>query len=740
MPSVHVRSTLPSEGSWISGHQPLIETGLFFFTATLLLWKGIFPGWKTLNTDFPNYYLVARLIREHYCLDRIYDWIWFQRTADHYGIGHQLVGFLGLTPFSALPILPFSWLPALEAKRLWIVFNVVFLAAAVQFLSRQTGLSTRRVWLIALCAVIPLRTSFLFGQMHILVLLLLVMAYVCHMRGRQMSSGCCIALGAALKIYPILFCLYFVVKRRWKSLGAALLCTVLCLLLSYSITGLTAMKLYFLQQLPRLLQGESLNPFSSLTSSSALFHRLFLFEPELNPHPLVSSPRIYAVFYPFWQAVLAGLVVFRLRTSFQTDEREALDWSIFLCLIVFQSSAPASYQFVILIAAAVPTISILLDRRGWKSVLAYLLLYFAACNIRVINLIHSSVSFVTPLLYLTLWSGVALLVFYFALLRAPGSGEDQRYKSLSRRPAFEAAVIVAGVWLLGAYSAWSHLKDIRVNGARRIAPQDGSYLRTQPVNTDNGLLYVAMLQDGYRVLRGEMALSFVYETSSQSVDQLTFTSNSTGKDIWVEEASGTGSRLIHVISGAPDLTGCQIGNAENPVISSDDQDLAFVREDHGHGSLWMVDLRNCTAAGGNAFPVRVTSPAYDVRTLGPGPSGGLLMGAIYRSRESIFTVSSGAPPRALADDDGTVSSPAISPDGKLLVVRKLISERWQLVFVDLSSGDTKPLTHGDCNAYTPSWKDKYTLLYATDCMRGLGLTTLASLKMEPSAYLKLDFQ
>jgi hypothetical protein len=729
MSSVHVTSAPSSPDRWTSAHQLAIETGLLFILAALLLWKGLLPGWKTLNTDFPNYYLVARLIREHYCLDRIYDWIWFQRIADHFGIGHQLVGFLGLTPFSALPIFPLVWLPVLEAKRLWIVCNVAFLAAALQLLSRQTGLNTRRVWLIALCAVIPLRTSFLFGQMHILVLLLLVMAYVCHMRGWQMSSGCCIALGAALKIYPVFFCIYFVVKRRWKALGAALLCTVLCLLLSYAITGPTATKLYFLQQLPRLLQGESQNPFASLTSSSALFHRLFLFEPELNPRPLVSSPLIYAAIYPLWQATLTALVLFRLRTSFQTDEREAFDWSMFLCLIMFLSSAPASYQFVILIAAAVPTFSVLLNKRSWKPLLAYLFLYFAACNIRVIILDHPVISIMTPLLYLTLWCGIALLLFYFALLSPPGADKNLQHENLFRVPAFKAAALALGLWLIGTLGAWSHLKDMRLDGTDRINPRDGAYLRSQPTNIDSGLLYVAMLPGGYRVLRGDMNPSGFYHRESSTVDQLTFTTNLIGKGLWVEEASGTGSRLAHLNSGAADLTACQIRDAENPAISSDGYHLAFLREDHGHGSAWITDLRDCARAGGNASPVRMTSPAYDVRTLRTGSSGTFLLSAIYQSRERIFTVSPKIPPRPVAGYDGTASSPAQSPNGTLLVMQALVAERWQLILLDLLSGDTKQLTHGDCNAYTPEWKDNHTLLYATDCSRGLGLTAITSLKI-----------
>lgn len=32
-------------------------------------------AWHTLNTDFPNYYLTARLAREHYDTSRIYEWI-----------------------------------------------------------------------------------------------------------------------------------------------------------------------------------------------------------------------------------------------------------------------------------------------------------------------------------------------------------------------------------------------------------------------------------------------------------------------------------------------------------------------------------------------------------------------------------------------------------------------------------------------------------------------------------------
>src|SRR5580704_995697 len=123
-----------------------IETALCAALATLLFWKGILPAWRVLNTDFPNYYLVARLLREGYSLDRIYDWIWLQRIKDHWGLDQALVGFAGLTPFSALPIVPFALLPSIVAKRLWILANLLFLGSSVELMSRVTTLGRRRIW------------------------------------------------------------------------------------------------------------------------------------------------------------------------------------------------------------------------------------------------------------------------------------------------------------------------------------------------------------------------------------------------------------------------------------------------------------------------------------------------------------------------------------------------------------------------------------------------------------------
>jgi hypothetical protein len=721
METAQVNSTQVSRTARIGELRSVVEAGLLLLLLAIFLWKGLIPGWKLLNTDFPNYYVTARLIREHYCLDRIYEWIWFQRAADHFGVGHQLVGFLGLTPFSAFPIIPFSSLPVLEAKRFWMACNVALLAAAIELLKRQTGMGRGRVWIIALCAIVPLQTSFLFGQMHILVLALLVAAYASHIRGWQISSGCCIAVAAALKIYPIFFCLYFLLKRRWRSLGATVLGSAVCMALSSLVVGQALMRTYIFEQLPRSLQGESQNPFSpSLTSASALFHRLFLFEPELNPHPLVASARLFAVLYPLWQALLVGVVLVRVRSRFRSDDRETLEWSMFLSLLMFLSSAPSSYQFVVLIAAAVPTMAVLINGRKWKAAHCYLFLYFLACNIRAVHVDSLVIGILAPFLDLTLWCGVALLVFYYVLLISPEAKTERVRFYLN--PAFVAGAVVVCLWIVGYKSAWSHLKNVETSGTGLLNTRDGAYLRTSPVSANGHLLYVAMLRDGYRVRDGEIASADVDPGIEPVDDQLSFGARTSNHELWIEVASSKGSRLVHVLP-SKEVRTC--GDGEDPVLSNDGTYLAFLREDRGRGSLWIVASPDCAIA-----PKRITSPAFDVRTLAAGPQGSFVMSAIHEGRERIYRVSPGAEPQLLAESDEPLNSATLSPDGRVLVVRKRISYRWQLASLDLSSRVWKQLTYGDCNAYAPSWQDDRTVLYATDCMRGMGLTTLVSRKTD----------
>src|SRR5579884_2097742 len=56
-------------------------------------------AWKMLNTDFPNYYLGARLAREGIDTSRMYEWTWIQRQKDYASLDIRVIGLLPISHF-----------------------------------------------------------------------------------------------------------------------------------------------------------------------------------------------------------------------------------------------------------------------------------------------------------------------------------------------------------------------------------------------------------------------------------------------------------------------------------------------------------------------------------------------------------------------------------------------------------------------------------------------------------------
>ena len=82
-------------------------------------------GWTHSETDFPNYYTAAVLVRQGAPLRDYYDWTWFQRQMSYAGIEHQLGAYLPQTPLTMLPIVPLAGFPVLRAglHRIQVVVN-----------------------------------------------------------------------------------------------------------------------------------------------------------------------------------------------------------------------------------------------------------------------------------------------------------------------------------------------------------------------------------------------------------------------------------------------------------------------------------------------------------------------------------------------------------------------------------------------------------------------------------------
>ncbi len=704
---------------------PYLEFVAIVCLGVFILVKGVWCGWTHLGTDFPQYYLGAKLVAEHYSLDRFYDWAWLQRQACHFGI-HEVVGFPGLTPFSTLVLLPLAWLSALQAKHAWILLNIAFLIAAIHVLSKESSLSLRRAWLVALLALLPLRNDFALGQMHLIVFALLVLAWRFHIQGKQVASGCCIALAGMLKIYPLFYCFYFVVKKRWRALGTAAATSLACGGISMALFGATATKIFIGRQLPRLLNGEALDPFlASATSATTMFHRLFFFEPEWNPHPLAYSPFLYAALYALWQALPTAAVVAQLRRGFAPDQRETIEWCSFLTLLMFLSSQPETYHFVALIAAAVPTYAIL-RKVGPRLSFLYLGIYAIVCNARNI----SSHSWLAPVLTIVLipqlWAGLTLIIIYVAVLSSPrflfadpakmtsnfvSSNQDVRDRRLSVFAAF--SLLFPALCLLTFASLFGHLKSMALTHSHSIVEPDGAWMRAKPQATVQGLYYVALLNTGFKILHDGFS---VYGGTGE--DQLDYAVNREGTTVWIETATNAGPVIAELVGGR---VVCDIQNGESPVPSHDGSSLALIREERGRGSLWIADARSC---GSLKHPLRITSPKMDVRAVGAMSKGQFVFSAMTKQGPVVFLVSPGRQIEEVLRPGADVESMAVSEDGESIVMSELLNEHWELINESLRTHAVHRITSGECNSTDPFLKDVHSMLYATDCGRSMGLSTV----------------
>jgi hypothetical protein len=720
--SVGLRHAIPS--IW-----PSIEAASCFVLAGLLLWKGIIPAWRVLNTDFPNYYLVARLLREGYRLDRIYDWVWLQRIKDHWALDQSLVGFAGLTPFSALPVVPLSLFSAIVAKRFWILENLLFLAAVVELLNQVTSLGRRRIWMLCLLAVIPLRTNFLYGQMHLLVLLLLVLAYYFHRNRRPLACGVCLSMAGALKVYPLLLGIYFVWKKQWRSALAMVAASFVLIGIGYLWIGSTVLNIYATQVLPRSLEGEVLDPYSvRAASGAALFHRLFIFEPTLNPTPLLNAPLLYAILYPLWQLAIFLPVLAVVRVQTGVPEREQLEWATYVFTLLLLSPVPSSYHFVVMIFSLVLLLDVLLARN--QHVASFLALG-SYCSISIFEFFPISggsvFSFATLVAFARLWLALllwALCLFSLWAVQAPRNLElgDQRRLILG--------LVFVIAWISGAAGYQHHFAYLKGEMGRRLPESVPTYLATGLHPTSDGYVFTAMVSDGYRVLdqRGRAVEQAAKEEGP--VDQLSVAVAGNASVQMLELADATGSRIANVLSVTSSKekqrVPMPIPDAESPALSTDGDSVAFIREVKGRGSVWIAHLHNSVWTA----PIEVVGSPYDVRDVTFAPSGDILFTAKVNERISIFSMAPGKQPILFSSPDEDMDSPAVSPDERLVGFRKLVHHRWQSGYMDLATREEKMLTFGDCNAYSPSWIDPLTIAYATDCGRGLGLSALASVGID----------
>ena len=159
---------------------------------------------------------------------------------------------------------------------------------------------------------------------------------------------------------------------------------------------------------------------------------------------------------------------------------------------------------------------------------------------------------------------------------------------------------------------------------------------------------------------------------------------------------------------------------QEPALSANGRWLAFIREEQGRVSVWLWATDSKDAAQ------KVLPSTYQPLEVTVTDDGDVIAAAGTVSDPHLVIVRRGTRDVAmLSAFPHPARYPSISPDGKRLAFSRRDYGFWHLVVHRLATGDEQQLTHASCNASSPSWANAQTLLYATDCGRGIGLSAIA---------------
>jgi hypothetical protein len=123
-------------------------------------------------------------------------------------------------PGTAFVLAPFAALDLPEAKRAvrWVI--AAALLGVVAWLSLQRGASARP-WAVPLAFLLGVRwwiDELHLGQVNLIALLAVLLAFTLEDRGRRTWAGALMALPIALKVAPIILAIDWALHRRWRQL------------------------------------------------------------------------------------------------------------------------------------------------------------------------------------------------------------------------------------------------------------------------------------------------------------------------------------------------------------------------------------------------------------------------------------------------------------------------------------------------------------------------------------------
>lgn len=238
-------------GVWLTGH-PTHEKYLRLALYLTFIAYALHQFLGSPGDDLSSSYIACRLIASDQ-LTHLYDYhpeffhlvqtpAWIQAAREA-----QFLGFLH--PYVQIPLWAWSLQPLcinldFDTVNAWfLLLSLVSIAVMVEFVARHWASRFQHpLWLALLLTAITWTTPFQYamwlGQTHAIFLALTIIALIAAEQGRIRLAGAFLAIAVAVKITPILFFLYWLLKKQWRPAIWFLVWCACIALASIAATGI----------------------------------------------------------------------------------------------------------------------------------------------------------------------------------------------------------------------------------------------------------------------------------------------------------------------------------------------------------------------------------------------------------------------------------------------------------------------------------------------------------------------
>jgi hypothetical protein len=235
---------------------------------------GSFPTTYIYKKDFAQEYLMAKAIIHGvnpYLPVKELALIWLPDSNSD-AITHPSLH----PPLAGLLSLPLGFLSYRQAAIVWLIFGLACLGITWLLICRWFSRSIKTTNILLVLGITlgfgPVVDELWFGQLNACMLLLLAGSWMTLRKEKEVLGGALLGGVIALKWMAWPFILYLLLRRRWKSLGAAAMIVCAANLLALCVLGFTVLKDYYIKIVP---SASYIRTFEFNMSASALGLHLF---------------------------------------------------------------------------------------------------------------------------------------------------------------------------------------------------------------------------------------------------------------------------------------------------------------------------------------------------------------------------------------------------------------------------------------------------------------------------------